>query len=421
GMPSSKRDLRSECPVGFEPVNFNDLDDCPAVEDDGSSLWLIKVPHDFDVSTLSGQEVILNGSCNLPASCISTKNQDKKYEVHSKANGAAELPSYSVLLPSPRKKTLRAGDPYQRITEEDPSGNSSQDSTRSVRESERTSCTRIENNADFDKEESPRIKKKKKKKDKERNEIVIKQEKLESGDESENRWRIETQKSSGKCTQDDVSSVNDKNTNRSDSNGASAKKKRKAVEKECVGDDKVKRRLDIGGREQNRQTTHAMFLGQQFIYAFRFCEILKEHYAAKKLLSNQVGDYGSLVVHAEMAYPPCCCCPKPESHNFVETLEQRIKDTFQENEIIRKAVFFASLEHQRSSGRRQDRGVGALILTSEVLWFALLSPDKRISIPLQNIRAVNISVTDVNFQIICPFIINFVEDASDDEDQVVIV
>ena len=37
---------RSECPVGFEPVNFNDLDDCPAVEDDGSSLWLIKVPHD---------------------------------------------------------------------------------------------------------------------------------------------------------------------------------------------------------------------------------------------------------------------------------------------------------------------------------------------------------------------------------------
>lgn len=299
-MPSSKRDLRSECPVGFEPVNFNDLDDCPAIEDDSSSLWLIKVPHDFDVSTLSGQEVILNGSCNLPASCISSKNQDKKYEVHSKANEAAELPSYSVLLPSPRKKTLRAAstisgqisvvqsltvpppvlpedtsnltalrrqmhskyikkwepfgyrDPYQRITEDDPSGNSSQDSTRSVRESERTNCTRIENNADFDKEESPRIKKKKKKKDKERNEIVIKQEKLESGDESENQWRIETQKSSGKCTQDDVSSVNDKNTNRSDSNGASAKKKRKAVEKECVGDDKVKRKLDIGESSPKR-------------------------------------------------------------------------------------------------------------------------------------------------------------------------
>ena len=106
---------------------------------------------------------------------------------------------------------------------------------------------------------------------------------------------------------------------------------------------------------------------------------------------------------------------------MVETLEQRIKDTFQENEIIRKAVFSASLEHQRSSGRRQDRGVGALILSSEVLWFALLSPDKRITIPLKNIRGVNISVTDTSFEVICPLIVNFVEDASDDEDQVVIV
>ena len=151
---------------------------------------------------------------------------------------------------------------------------------------------------------------------------------------------------------------------------------------------------------------------------------LRKHYfffSSLSQLSNQVGDYGSLVVHAEMAYPPCCCCPNPEGQNFVETLEQRIKDTFQENEIIRKAVFFASLEHQRSSGRRQDRGVGALILTSEVLWFALLSPDKRITIPLQNIRGVNISVTDTNFQLSCPLIVNFVEDASDDEDQVVIV
>ena len=122
-----------------------------------------------------------------------------------------------------------------------------------------------------------------------------------------------------------------------------------------------------------------------------------------------------------MAYPPCCCCPQPEGQNLVETLEQRIKDTFQENEIIHKAIFFASLEHQRSSGSRQERGVGALILSSEVLWFALLSPDKRITIPLQNIRAVNLSVTNTNFPFTCPLIVTFVEDASDDEDQVVIV
>ena len=37
---------RSECPIGFEPVNFNDMNDCPAIEGDSSSLWLIKVPHD---------------------------------------------------------------------------------------------------------------------------------------------------------------------------------------------------------------------------------------------------------------------------------------------------------------------------------------------------------------------------------------
>ena len=121
-----------------------------------------------------------------------------------------------------------------------------------------------------------------------------------------------------------------------------------------------------------------------------------------------------------MALPCCCCCPQPEGQNVVETLEQRVKDTFQETEIICKAIFFASLEHQRSSGSRQDRGVGALILSSEVLWFALLSPDKRITIPVQNIRSVNISVTKTDFRFTSPLIVDFVEDGSDDEDQVVI-
>ena len=49
------------------------------------------------------------------------------------------------------------------------------------------------------------------------------------------------------------------------------------------------------------------------------------------------------------------------------------------------------------------------------------SPDKRITISVKNIRAVNISVTNTNFRFTCPLIVNFVEDASDDEDQVVIV
>ena len=42
---------RTQCPVGHEPVDLTDSVDCPAVEDvlsenDSSSLWLIKLPHD---------------------------------------------------------------------------------------------------------------------------------------------------------------------------------------------------------------------------------------------------------------------------------------------------------------------------------------------------------------------------------------
>ena len=74
-----------------------------------------------------------------------------------------------------------------------------------------------------------------------------------------------------------------------------------------------------------------------------------------------------------------------------------MKETFHENEIIHKAVLFVSLEHQRSSGRRQDRGVGAVILSPEVLWLALLPSGTRITISIQNIRTVIISVTHVNF------------------------
>ena len=34
------------------------------------------------------------------------------------------------------------------------------------------------------------------------------------------------------------------------------------------------------------------------------------------------------------ALPPCCCCcPQPQGQNFVDTLEQRVKEIFQENEI----------------------------------------------------------------------------------------
>ena len=79
------------------------------------------------------------------------------------------------------------------------------------------------------------------------------------------------------------------------------------------------------------------------------------------------------------------------------------------------------LNTKDSSGSGHNRGVGARILSPEILWFALFSPEKRIAISVQNIRAVNISVTDTNFKFSCPLIVNFVEDAPDDEDQAVIV
>ena len=42
---------RTQCPVGHKPVDLSDSVDCPAVEDvlsenNSSSLWLIKLPHD---------------------------------------------------------------------------------------------------------------------------------------------------------------------------------------------------------------------------------------------------------------------------------------------------------------------------------------------------------------------------------------
>jgi len=109
-MPSSRKELRSRCPVGFEAVNIADSRECPVLEDvlsnnDDSSLWLIKVPYDFDLSSLSGHNVVLNGSQDLPSDA---QNTDKRYEVQSRTNCGAELSSFTVLLPSSKKKSLCA-------------------------------------------------------------------------------------------------------------------------------------------------------------------------------------------------------------------------------------------------------------------------------------------------------------------------
>ena len=103
----------------------------------------------------------------------------------------------------------------------------------------------------------------------------------------------------------------------------------------------------------------------------------------------------------------CCCC---------ETSEQRVKETFQESEIIEKEICGAKLEYQRSTGICQVKESGAFVLTSEVVWFCLLCEDKRITIPLRNIRAVWIMNSCGQGRLV----FDFVDGVSGIEDQVVI-
>ena len=76
--------------------------------------------------------------------------------------------------------------------------------------------------------------------------------------------------------------------------------------------------------------------------------------------------------------------------DYFGELERRVSQRFAESRIIRKEIFWANLQYQKSVGPHQVQGNGALVLTLDVLWFALLLPDKRIEMPLQNIRAVEV-------------------------------
>lgn len=98
-----------------------------------------------------------------------------------------------------------------------------------------------------------------------------------------------------------------------------------------------------------------------------------------------------------------CCCGK---------LEGRVNDKFSEDQIIAKEIFWANLEYQRSTGCCQIQGNGALVLTSEMLWFNLLWPNIEIEMPLKNIRTVQ--------AVRGGLVIDFVDAYSGIEDQVVI-
>ena len=103
-----------------------------------------------------------------------------------------------------------------------------------------------------------------------------------------------------------------------------------------------------------------------------------------------------------------CCCGK---------LEERINELFEPNKIIAKEIFWANLEYQRSVGCCQTKGSGALVLTSDVLWFNLLCPDTQIVIPLRSILAVRVG--RIPGERALGLIVDYVDPASGMEDQVI--
>ena len=103
-----------------------------------------------------------------------------------------------------------------------------------------------------------------------------------------------------------------------------------------------------------------------------------------------------------------CCCGK---------LEERVNEMFEPNQIIAKEIFWANLQYQRSAGCCQTKGNGALVLTSDVLWFNLLCPDTQIVIPLRSILVVRVG--RIPGERALGLIVDYVDPASGMEDQVI--
>ena len=99
-----------------------------------------------------------------------------------------------------------------------------------------------------------------------------------------------------------------------------------------------------------------------------------------------------------------CCCSK---------LERRVNEKFDGGQIIAKEIFWANLRYQRNTGCCQTQGNGALILTSDVLWFNLLCPNKQIEMPLRSICAVQVA-----FHRYPVLIVDYVDANSGMEDEV---
>ena len=76
-----------------------------------------------------------------------------------------------------------------------------------------------------------------------------------------------------------------------------------------------------------------------------------------------------------------CCCG---------TLEGRVNARFEQHEILAQEILSVSLQFQRSRGFSQITGNGALVLTTDMLWFCILCPRIEIVMPLGSILAVGV-------------------------------
>ena len=104
-----------------------------------------------------------------------------------------------------------------------------------------------------------------------------------------------------------------------------------------------------------------------------------------------------------------CCCG---------TLEGRVNARFEQHQIIAEETLSVNLQFQRSRGFSQITGNGALVLTTDMLWFSILCPHIEIAVPLGSILAVGVGRSPLQ-PLSLGLVVDFVDPTFGMEDQVV--
>jgi len=97
-------------PIGFEEFYLEELSEnlcCETLENKGKQLVLISAPAEFDISSLKGEQVVING-CKSLDTIPPQSDEDLKWELHSSTSKDKHL---NILLPSSiQDKHVLAGD-----------------------------------------------------------------------------------------------------------------------------------------------------------------------------------------------------------------------------------------------------------------------------------------------------------------------